>query len=190
MKKQMLSILLTLSVFTGLAQSWKSDPPHSRLGFSVVHMGISDITGSFNKFEATIDAAKPDFSDAKVELTAEVGSINTSVEMRDNHLKSADFFDAEKYPTMSFKSTGITKLGKGNRYRLTGYLTLHGVEKPVTLTMTYRGTTTNPQSKKKVAGFQVVGVIRRSDFGIGNKFPSVMISDNVMIKADGEFMQP
>lgn len=190
MKKQMLSIALMLCVFTGFAQTWKVDPPHSRLGFTVVHMSISDVTGRFNKFDVSIDATKPDFSDAKVELTADVASINTDVEMRDTHLKSPDFFDAEKYPTLSFKSSGITRLGKGNRYRLTGYLTMHGVEKPVTMTLTYRGTTTNPQSKKKVAGFQVMGVIRRSDFGIGNKFPSVMLSDNVMIKADGEFMQP
>jgi len=190
MKKQILSIVLLLSVLTGFAQTWKSDPAHSKLSFTVVHMGISDVSGRFNKFDATINATKPDFSDATVELTADVNSINTDVEMRDTHLKSPDFFDVAQFPSMSFKSSGITRLGKGNRYRLTGYLTLHGVTKPVTMLMVYRGTITNPQTKKPVTGFQVTGTIRRSDYGIGNKFPAAMLSDNVQIKADGEFQQP
>src|SRR5690606_26593716 len=104
-----------------------------------------------------------------------------------NHLKSADFFDAEKYPVMTFKSTSIKKLSK-NRYQLTGNLTLHGVTKPVTVIMVHRGTTANPNANgAPVAGIQITGVIKRSDIAIGNGFPPPMISDDVRIKADGEF---
>ncbi|WP_127128955.1 YceI family protein [Pseudoflavitalea rhizosphaerae] len=189
MKKHFLFWTLLLSVFTGFAQVWKSDPAHSKLSFSTVHMGISDVSGRFNKFEATINATKKDFSDASVELKVDVSSINTDVEQRDNHLKSPDFFDVAKFPEMSFKSTGITRI-EGNKYQLTGDLTLHGVTRPVSMVMEYRGTVQNPQSKKDIAGFQVTGTIQRSDFGIGNKFPSAMISEAVQIRADGEFSQP
>lgn len=190
MKKQILFWSLILIAYTGFAQAWNSDPAHSKLSFTVVHMGIADVSGRFNKFEATISAKKIDFSDAEVAQKVDVNSINTDVEQRDTHLKSPDFFDVAQFPEMSFKSSGITRIGKGNRYRLTGYLTLHGVTKPVTMTMVYRGTVQNPQTKKDVAGFMVTGVIRRSDFGIGNKFPASMLSENVQIKADGEFSQP
>ncbi len=89
--------------------------------------------------------------------------------MRDNHLKSADFFDVEKYPTMTFKSTALSAEGK-NKFKLTGDLTLHGVTKPVTMDLEYRGTVENPMSKKPTAGFQLTGTIKRTDFGIGTKF--------------------
>ena len=107
---------------------------------------------------------------------------------RNNHLKSADFFDAQKYPSMHFKSTSLEKYDK-NKYKLTGDLTLHGITKPVTMDLEYRGTVENPMSKKPTAGFQLTGVIKRSDFAIGNGFPPPMISDEVRIKADGEFLQ-
>jgi len=108
------------------------------------------------------------------------------VEMRDKHLRSADFFDVEKFPTMTYKSTGIKKVAE-NKYTLTGNLTLHGVTKPVTMDLWYRGTIVNPQSKTPTAGFQLTGTIKRSDFGIGEKFAPPMLSDEVKIKADGEF---
>ena len=108
--------------------------------------------------------------------------------MRNNHLKSADFFDAEKFPAITFKSTSVTKSGT-NSFKLAGNLTMHGVTKPVTMDMVYTGTVENPMSKKQTAGFQVTGTIKRSDFGIGGNFPAAMISDEVRIKADGEFAQ-
>ena len=178
----------TLSAFTILSATWKNDPAHSQLTFTVTHLGISDVSGTFNDFTVTAEAAKPDFSDAVFTLSAKTASINTRVEMRDNHLKSADFFDAEKYPTLDFKSTGLKSAGK-NKFKLTGDLTLHGVTKPVTLDLEYRGTTENPMSKKATAGFQLTGTIKRSDFSIGTKFPDQMVSDVVRIKADGEFTQ-
>jgi len=183
-----LTAFVALTAFTSLNNIWKNDPPHSQLGFTVKHLGMSDISGVFHDFDVTVTSLKPDFSDAVVELNAKVASINTRVEARDNHLKSADFFDVEKYPTMHFKSTSLKNAGK-NKYKLTGDLTLHGVTKQVTMDLEHRGTVENPMSKKPTAGFQVTGVIKRSDFNLGNGFPPPMISDEVRIKADGEFVQ-
>lgn len=190
MKKLFIFIaaFITLTAFTSLNNIWKNDPPHSQLGFTVKHLGIADVSGVFNDFDVTVNSSKPDFSDAVFELNAKVGSIDTRVEARNNHLKSADFFDAEKYPAMHFKSTSIKNAGK-NKYKLTGDLTLHGVTKTVAMNLEYRGTIENPMSKKPTAGFQVTGVIKRSDFNLGNGFPPPMISDEVRIKADGEFVQ-
>ena len=183
------SAFLLLTAFTTLNNIiWKSDDPHSQLGFTVTHLGIADVSGTFNDFDVTVASSKPDFSDAVFELTAKIASIDTRVEARNNHLKSADFFDAEKYPTLNFKSTAITKLN-GNKYKLTGNLTLHGIIRQVTMDLLYKGTVENPMSKKQTAGFQVTGVIKRSDFNVGNGFPAPMISDEVTIKADGEFAQ-
>lgn len=180
--------ILALSAFTILGSNWKNDPAHSQLVFTVTHLGISDVSGTFNDFDVEIKATKPNFSDASVELTAKTVSIDTRVEARNNHLKSADFFDVAKYPTLTFKSTGIKKTGK-NQYKLTGDLTLHGVTKPVTMNLKYKGTVENPMTKKPTTGFQVTGTIKRSDFGVGAGFPSAVISDEVRIKADGEFVQ-
>ena len=179
--------VLLLSV-TAIAQTaWVQDPMHSKLGFTVSHLGIADVPGYFDEYEVTIISSKPDFSDAVIELTAQTKSINTQVVPRDNHLRSPDFFDVEKYPTMTFKSTSIKKL-KSVNYELTGDLTIHGVTKQVAVNMLYRGTTANPNANgAPVAGIQITGTIKRSDFGVGPGFPAPMISDEVRIKADGEF---
>src|SRR5687767_14525984 len=127
-----ISAFLVLTAFTTTNGIWKNDDPHSQLGFTVSHLGISDISGTFNDFDAIVTSSRPDFSDAVVELTANVASIDTRVEARDNHLKSPDFFHAAKYPTLKFKSTSLRKSGK-DKYKLTGDLTLHGITKPVTM---------------------------------------------------------
>lgn len=183
-----ITAFIALTAFTTINNPWTNDDPHSQLGFTVTHLGIADVSGTFNDFDVTIKSSKPDFSDASFELTAKTASIDTRVEARNNHLKSADFFDVEKYPALNFKSTSIKKAGK-NKYKLTGDLTLHGVTKPVTMDLLYRGTTENPMSKKQTAGFQITGTIKRSDFNVGPGFPAPMISDEVKIKADGEFIQ-
>ena len=183
-----IAAFVMLSGFNYVASTWKSDAPHSQLGFTVKHLGIADVSGTFNDFEVNVTSSKADFSDAQFELTAKISSIDTRVEMRDNHLKSADFFDAAKFPTMTFKSTTLKKAGK-NKYKLLGDLTLHGVTKPVTMDVVYTGTITHPMNKNQVAGFQLTGVIKRSDFSVGNGFPAPMVSDEVRIKADGEFVQ-
>ena len=178
---------LILSVGAFAQTTWKADPFHSKLGFTVTHLGIADVPGHFDTYDVTITASKDDFSDAVVELTAQTASINTRVEPRDKHLKSADFFDVEKHPTMRFKSTSIKRSGK-NSYKLSGDLTLRGITKPVTVEMLYRGTTANPNANgAPVAGIQITGTIKRSDFGLGEGFPAPLISNEVKIKADGEF---
>ena len=188
--KKLTIILLSLFVLTAFAtlDTWKNDKPHSQLGFTVTHLGISDVSGTFNDFDVTVSSSKPDFSDATFEFTAKINSIDTRVEARDQHLKSADFFDAEKYPEMTFKSSSLKQSGR-DKYKLTGDLTMHGITKPVIMDLVYRGTVENPMSKKQTAGFQLSGVVKRSDFGIGEKFAAPFISDEVRIKADGEFVQ-
>ena len=187
MKKMILlsATALTLLAFTTV-NNWKVDNAHSKLAFAITHLGISEVTGLFKTFDVKVTTSKDDFSDAVFEMTTDVASIDTEVEMRDNHLKTADFFDVEKYPKMTFKSTSIQPAGK-DKYKLNGNLTLHGVTKPVSMELWYRGTVENPMSKKPTSGFQVTGTIKRSDFGIGEKFPAPMLSDDVRIKADGEF---
>ena len=183
-----LSAFLVLTAFTTAVTTWQNDDPHSQLGFTVTHLGIADVSGTFNDIDVNVTSSNTNFSDAQFELTAKTASIDTRVEMRDNHLKSPDFFDAAKYPTITFKSTSIKNVGK-NKYKLSGDVTLHGVTKPATMDLVYKGTVENPMSKKQTAGFQVTGVIKRSDFAVGEKFPAPMVSDEVTIKADGEFVQ-
>jgi polyisoprenoid-binding protein YceI len=187
--KKLFSLLIVAFLSASLfAQTkWNADPMHSKLTFSVTHMGISDVDGLFNKFQASATTNKADFSDAVFELSVDVPSINTQVEMRDNHLRSADFFEVETYPSMTFKSTSITKVSK-NKYKLTGNLTLRGITKPVTMDLWYRGTNVDDKTKKSTSGFQLTGIIKRSDFNVGTKFPAPVLSDEVKIKADGEFI--
>lgn len=182
------AVFISLTAFTTAISPWQNDDAHSQLGFTVTHLGIADVSGTFNDFDVTVNSSKPDFSDAVFELTAKTASIDTRVEPRNKHLKSADFFDIEKYPAITFKSTSVKKAGK-DKYKLTGDLNLHGVTKQVTLDLLYRGTVENQMNKKPTAGFQITGVINRADFNLGNGFPPPMISNEVRIKADGEFAQ-
>jgi len=181
---------LTLMSTSMVAQStWKIDPAHSKVTFSTVHNNISDIQGLFNSFESHVTASKSDFSDAVFELTVAVESIDTEIKMRDDHLRSADFFEVEKFPKMTFKSTSVEITNAKNRYKLKGNLTMHGVTKPVTLDLWFRGTITDAQSGNEISGFQITGILNRLDFGVGTKFPEALISNEVMIKADGEFIK-
>ncbi|WP_026770268.1 YceI family protein [Asinibacterium sp. OR53] len=185
----LLTTLLSSNLLFSQTTTWKDDPWHSKLTFTVTHQGFSSIFGLFQKFDVTISASKPDFSDAVFTLSADVASINTEVKMRDDDLRSPHFFDAIKYPAMTFKSTSIINTtGMKDRFKITGNLTLHGVTKTVTMELWYRGTHEDPMSKKTKAGFQLTGVINRSDFNVGPATP-FDISNDVMIKADGEFIK-
>src|SRR6478672_728056 len=124
-----LAAIVTLTAFTTVLPTWQNDDPHSQLGFTVTHLGINDVSGTFNDFDVNVKSSKPDFSDATFELTAKTASIDTRVEARNNHLKSADFFDVATYPELTFKSTSLKKKGK-NSYALSGNLTLHGITRP------------------------------------------------------------
>ena len=185
MKKISLSIVFLLLAVTTFSQTWVSDPAHSRLGFSITHLVISHVTGNFKQFEIKAITSKPDYSDVRVEVTAQIASINTDVEQRDTHLKSADFFDAQKYSTLVFKSTSFKKV-IGNDYKLTGVLTMHGITKVVVLDVTFEGKVKNEMNKKDIAVFTIKGVLKRSDFSIGTKFPAAMVGDDVTINATAE----
>jgi|SRR6185503_5925083 len=187
MKKTILLVTSVMLSIAAFAQStWKNDPMHSKLGFTITHLSVSDVDGIFKEFTCTIVASKPDFSDAKFQLTVNTASINTDVEYRDKDLRSENYFDVAKFPTMTFTSTGITPVST-NHYKLTGNLTLHGVTKLVTMDLWYRGTITNPMSKKDDAGFKLSGTINRKDFGIAASAPNAMLSEEVTINANGEF---
>jgi len=187
MKKLLLAATLFLQVsLFAQTTTWKNDKMHSKLTFTATHLLVSDVDGLFKNFEVTITTTRPDFSDAIFELSADASSINTEVEMRDNDLKSANFFDAATYPTITFKSTSIKPNGQ-NKYQLTGNLSMHGVTKLVTMDLWYRGTTENPMNKQPHAGFKLTGTLKRSDFNIGSKMPNAIVSDEIEIKADGEF---
>jgi polyisoprenoid-binding protein YceI len=186
MKKLIILAAVALFNTAAFAQStWKVDRAHSKLTFTATHLLVSDVDGEFKDFSANIVAAKPDFSDAKFSLTANTASVNTGVDQRDGHLKSADFFDVANFPALTFTTTSVSKTSE-NRYKLKGNLTLHGVTKPVVFDLWYRGTITSQQGKPD-AGFQVTGIIKRSDFGFGSKFGNAMISDEITVKANGEF---
>lgn len=190
--KKIYSLLIALFITSATVHAqttWKVDPAHTKITFSTVHNTISDVDGLFNSFDATITASEEDFSDAVFELTIDVASIDTEVDMRDDHLRSPDFFHVEKYPTITFESTSIEETGKENHYKLTGDLTMHGVTKTVTMDLWYRGRHENPKNGKISAGFELTGTLDRSDFNIGQKFPESMISDTVVIEADGEFIK-
>lgn len=187
MKKLFISTVFVLSSIVTFGQTtWKSDIMHSNLGFIVKHLTISEINGRFTEFNVTVNTSKADYSDAQVELTAQVASINTDVEARDNHLRSADFFDAENYPTLTFKSTSMEKVDDNNG-KLLGDLTFHGVTKPVVLNVHYFGTVINSQSQAETAGFQIIGEVKRSDFELGTGFPEALISNTIKIVANIQF---
>lgn len=156
---------------------WSFDKSHSRVQFSVAHMVISNTIGQFKDYSGTVNAGKSDFSDAKVDFTISVASIDTDDEGRDQHLRGEDFFNTEKYPNISFKSKSMTKIDD-KRYKLKGDLTMMGVTKPVELIAKYGGTVNDPWGNTK-AGFQVVGKIDRTDFGL--KYNSKMDTGGLMI---------
>ncbi len=163
------SSLLMMSA-TMAQVNWKVDASHSKLGFSVVHMMVSETEGKFKVYEGTASSkTEMDFTDAAINFSADVNSINTEDEKRDGHLKSADFFDAEKFPKITFKSTSMkpnAKLGK-TAYILTGDLTMHGVTKKVTFTAIGASKVVKDPYGNLKNGFKVIGSINRKDFGLG-----------------------
>lgn len=188
MKKVTLFTALLLASATTFAQNWTLDKGHSKLAFTVTHLMLSEVDGSFRKFDVKMNSLKDDYSDAQIDLTADVNSIDTNEEKRDGHLKSPDFFDAAKNPTLTFKSTGIQKLG-GNKYKLMGNLTMNGITKPVTLDAVITPSMTHPMNKKTVAGFKVTGEVKRADFTVGTKYPGAVVSDEIGIRAGGELVK-
>ncbi len=157
-------VLLVLLTVSGFAQGWKLDKSHSAVQFSVRHMVISDVPGNFKDYDITFTASKDDFSDAKVEATLKVASINTDNEKRDGHLKSDDFFNAEKYPTITFKSAEFKKVGDNN-YAIIGDLTIRDVTKKVTFDAVYNGSVKTPWGNTASA-WKATTVINRFDYNL------------------------
>jgi polyisoprenoid-binding protein YceI len=145
-------------------QKWAVDAVHSSIDFSVKHLVIAKAKGNFQSFEATIDAEPEDLTTADIEFVIDIASIDTRNADRDNHLRSADFFDVENYPKLTFKSTKIVKTDDGE-YDVTGDLSLHGVTRPETFKVTYEGTAKDPWGNEKV-GFSGSGAINREDYGL------------------------
>jgi len=162
---------------------YKLDAMHSEITFKVKHLMISTVTGSFTKFDAQLEAEAADFSDGKISFSAEVDSISTSNEQRDGHLKSADFFDVEKYPTISFASTSFNQV-EGSDYKLIGNLTIKDTTKPVTLAVEYGGAMTDFYGQSKV-GFELTAKISRAEYGLTwsavTEAGGVVVSDEVKL---------
>ncbi|GAB3497194.1 YceI family protein [Spirosoma knui] len=143
---------------------WVLDPTHSELGFKIKHLMISNVSGTFQQFQVEVETDDDDFSTARIEATAEIGSIHTNNEQRDDHLRKSDFFEAEVYPQLFFQSTNVEKLDE-DRFYVYGDLTMKGVRKPVKLSVDYSGITKDPWGGVRV-GFTISGKINRSDWGI------------------------
>jgi len=163
--------------------TYKIDAAHSDITFKVKHLMITNVTGNFTKFDATMESEAADFSDAKISFEADTDSISTNNEQRDGHLKSDDFFAADKFPKLGFVSTSFKKTSD-SEYVLTGDLTIRGVSKPVQLAVEYGGTMTDPYGQVK-SGFEIDGKINRKDFGLTwsavTEAGGVMLSDEVKL---------
>jgi len=142
---------------------WVIDRTHSNVKFTVTHLVISEVEGYFKIFDGSMETNKPDFSDAKISFSVDISSINTDNDNRDKHLKSDDFFNAEKFPQMKFESTSFTPLGN-NKYKLAGNLTIRDITKPVTFDVTYGGTANMMGTVK--AGFRAKTTINRFDYNL------------------------
>ena len=155
------TIVMVLAVTAATAQTtWNIDKGHSKIGFNVTHMVVAEVEGEFRDYEGSVVATTDDFNGATVEFTAQVGSIDTENERRDGHLKSDDFFNAEKFPTITFKGNIVKE---GNKYKLKGDFTMRDVTKPVTFDVVYNGSVDTGRGMK--AGFKVNGTVKRFDYG-------------------------
>lgn len=143
--------------------TWQIDPSHSEVQFKVKHLVISTVTGYFTNFEGKMEGEAEDFSDAKITFQADVNSISTNSDQRDGHLKSDDFFNAEKFPNITFESTSFSK--DGEDYKLSGNLTIRDVTKAVDLNVEFGGIAKDPYGNTK-AGFTIEGVVNRKEFGL------------------------
>jgi len=175
------SAALALIAPVALAQTstWKSDPAHSEVDFSVKHLALSNVHGRLGKVDATIVYDDKDITKSTVNATIDVSGLDTGQTPRDNHLKTDSFFDVAKYATATFASTSVAKGGSG--LQVGGNLTLHGVTKPVVLDVTGPTGPITGMDKKQHVGFEATTTLHRLDFGIGTTFPDGVISDEVKI---------
>ncbi|MCB0576825.1 MAG: YceI family protein [Saprospiraceae bacterium] len=169
--------------------TWQLDPAHSEITFRVRHLVIATVSGKFTKFSANVSTEDDDFTTSDIEFEAETASIDTGIEARDNHLRSDDFFNSEKFPTLLFKSTGMKNTG-GNEFQLDGNLTIRDVTKPISLKVEFGGTATDPYGNFKSA-FEVMGSLNRKEFGLRwdalTEAGGAVVSDEVKIHANVQF---
>jgi polyisoprenoid-binding protein YceI len=168
--------------------NWNLDTVHSGIDFTVRHMVVSKVRGRFAKFTGNVALDESDLTRSVVEATIDASSIDTGTAQRDEHLKSADFFDVEHFPQIRFRSTGIEKLG-GERYRLTGELTIRDVTRPIALDVEYGGRGKDPWGNERV-GFTAKGALDRKDFGLkwnqALETGGVLVSDRVELELELE----
>lgn len=170
--------------------TYKIDAAHSDILFKVKHLMITTVTGQFKNFDATLVTASEDFSNASVSFTADVNSIDTRSEQRDGHLKSDDFFNAEKFPQLKFTSTSFSKNGTG--YVVKGDLTIRDITKPVEFHADFNGTMADPWGQTKI-GFEAEGTIKRKEFGLKwdgiTETGGVVVSDDVKLQLNVQFIK-
>ena len=176
---------------TSVKTTWAIDPTHSEIQFKVKHLVISTVTGSFKSFEGSAESDGESFDGASIKFSAAINSIDTNMEQRDAHLKSADFFDAENFPTLSFESTSFTHK-EDDEYVLKGNLTMRGVTKPVTLSATYGGQMVDFYGNTKV-GYEISGKVNRKDFGLNwsavTEAGGVVVSDEVKLHVNVQLVK-
>ncbi len=181
--------ILALAAPLALAQTstWVSDPNHSEVDFSIVHLSVSKVHGRFGNVKATIVYNEADVTKSTVTATIGVDTVDTGVDRRDTDLKGASFFDVANLPTATFTSTSVAK--NGNHMSVNGNLTLHGVTKPVVLDVVGpNGSMTDPKGKVHT-GFSATTTIDRTAFGIGPKFPAAMVGDEVTLTIELEVIK-
>ena len=175
-----------------MANKWILDPSHSEVQFKVKHMMISNVSGEFTKFDASVETEGDDFQTAKVTFTVDVDSLTTKSEQRDGHLKSADFFDAGNFPQMKFVSTKYENVDNDGSYEVYGDLTIHGITKPVKLDAEFGGVIKDPWGSTR-AGITVTGKINRKEFGLTwsgtTETGSLIVSDEVRLHVALEFVK-
>ncbi|TKC13008.1 YceI family protein [Pedobacter polaris] len=169
---------------------WILDPTHSELQFKVKHLMITTVTGSLKSFSADLTSEGDEFTNAEISFKGDISSLDTGNTDRDNHLKSADFFDAEQFASIEFKSTTVEK--DGDDYKVSGDLTIKGTTKPIKLTAEFGGIATDPWGQTK-AGFTLNGKLNRSDFGLtwnaALETGGVMVSEEVKILGELQFVK-
>jgi polyisoprenoid-binding protein YceI len=194
MIKKIVPLLATALMFATTAHSdtWKMDKPHSSVGFTVTHLMIAKVHGKFNDFDGTVEFDGEDVENGSVNVTIETASVDTDIERRDNHLRSEDFFHAEEYPVMAFKSKEISKQGD-NKYKIIGDLTIKDATKEVALDAEYHGFIKDLSGSTRAA-FSATGKINRGDFGLtwnrALESGGVLVSDEVFINIETELVKP
>lgn len=170
---------------------WVLDPAHSEVQFKVRHMMISNVTGHFKNFDASVTTDGDDLTTAHATFTADISSVTTNNEQRDGHLKSADFFDLENHPQLKFESTKLEKVSDED-YKLHGDLTLRGVTKPITLNVEFGGQVVDPWGNERV-GFVIEGKLNRKEYGLMwsslTEAGGVVVSDDVKLHVAVEFVK-